>query len=367
MSATIDFLVNYSPFSFDPTHALVISGEEEGAYAWLAVNALKGNLGSDRGQSTVGVIDVGGASVQLSFVPEENHYVLQNCYPISLTDQSTYRLYAKSYLHYGMVEANRRLASNIITENILKVDSVSEINNPCFYQGMNFSPDFATKAYKIPISVQMTGTGDFAKCIQELEKLFDKQSITCFVRDCTFDGVYQPRLDQRPFIGIGNVGKVLQMAGIPAESTLKQVRTTGAKICSMSYQQVQQEYPAITSKALKNLCFSVSYIYTLLTYGLGFTISDVTDPTGKMSQIEFSNVISETRVDWALGAIIWEANQQPPLTIPAYLKGVKDLDTTRIVPVGGDMVNQQQEQADLFESFPDLHIRRPERDLRPAV
>jgi apyrase len=363
MKATIDFVANYSPFNFDPTHALVISGEEEGAYAWLAVNALKGVLGNDRGESTVGVIDLGGASVQLSFVPEESHYVLQNCYPISLTDQSMYRLYAKSYLHYGMVEANRRLASHIITENILKVDSVSQIDNPCFYQGMTFSPDFATKKFKIPIAVQMFGSGDFSECTNELEKLFNKDGVTCWVRDCTFDGVYQPRLDRRPFVGIGNIGKILQMVGVPSVSTLKQVRTNGAKICSMSFEQVDQAYPSLSNKTKKNLCFSVAYIYTILTYGLGFTISDVTDPTGQMSQIEFSDFIGGTRVDWALGAIIWEANQQPPQSIASYLRAAKNYDTSRIVAVGGDEPPQATEE-ELFAESPDLEINTPQSNLR---
>jgi apyrase len=364
MQSTIDFLSNYSPFNFDSTHSLVISGEEEGAYAWLSVNALKGVLGSDRGESTIGVIDLGGASIQLSFVPEQSHYVLQNCYPISLTDLSTYRLYAKSYLHYGIVEANRRLASNIITENILQVDSVSQIDNPCYYQGMSFSPDFATKKYKIPIAVNMVGTGDFFKCTQELEKLFSKASVTCWVRDCTFDGVYQPRLDRRPFLGIGNIGKILQLVGVPSVSTLKQVRTTGAKLCSMSFDQIQQAYPALSNKTRKNLCFSVAYIYTLLTYGLGFSISDVSDPTGQMSQIEFSNTIGSTKVDWALGAIIYEANQQPPPTIAAYLKAVKDLDTVHITAVGGDEIPAAGLDEDAFAQMPDPHVSKPEDIVR---
>ena len=367
MSETIAFLSNYSPFDFNPTHALVISGEEEGAYAWLAVNALKGVLGADRGESTVGVIDLGGASVQLSFVPEQNHYVLQNCYPISLTDQSTYRLYAKSYLHYGMVEANRRLASNIITENIIKVDSVSQIDNPCFYQGMEFSPDFATKKYKIPIAVQMTGTGNFNKCTEELRNLFQKESVTCFVRDCTFDGVYQPRLDRRPFIGIGNIGKILQLVGVPSVSSLKQIRTTGAKICSMSFDQIETSFPALSNKMRKNLCFSMAYIYTLLTYGFGFSISDVTDPTGQMSQIEFSNIISGTKVDWALGAMIWEANQQPPPTIASYLKAAKDLDTSHIVAIGGDSTPVAESVEDVFASMPDIPLRTPEKADRVVL
>ena len=333
MRETINFISNYSPFYFKPDQALVISGEEEGAYGWLTVNALKGVLGKDSGESTYGIIDLGGASMQVSFVPEVNHYVLQNCYPLTLTDQTTYRLYAKSYLHYGIVEANRRLAANIITENILKVDSVDVIANPCFYSGMEFSPDFATDKYKIPISVKMTGSGEFSKCVDELKRLFDKDGVQCWVRDCTFDGVYQPRLDNRHFIGAGNVGKILQIAGVPAKSSLKNVRAVASRICSMTYAQIQSEFPDESQKTQKDLCFSISYIYTLLTHGLGFTISDVSDPTQNLSQIEFTSFIDSTKVDWALGAIIYQANQQPPSTIAAYLSRTSKLDTNAVKPV----------------------------------
>ncbi len=359
MTASINFLKNYSPFRFDSRSALVISGEEEGAFAWLSVNAMKGVLGLDRGESTIGVVDLGGASVQLSFVPEQTHYVLQNCYPITLTDLSTYRLYAKSYLHYGIVEANRRLASNIITENILKVDSVAEIRNPCYYQGMDFVPDFATSKYKIPISVQMRGTGNFTECIAELEKLFEKNGVNCFVRDCTFDGVYQPRLDRRPFIGIGNVGKVLSLAGVPRVASLKQIYAAGARICSMSLEQIRTSYSSLQHKIQRNLCFSVAYIFTLLTYGFGFTISDLNDSTGQMSQIEFSDQIAGMKVDWALGSMIWEANQQPPDSIPEYLRAAKDLDTGNIVAIGQSSPSAELDEDD-FEALPDIRVLKAE-------
>ena len=336
MRETIQFISGYSPFYFKPDHALVISGEEEGAYGWLTVNALKGVLGKDSGESTYGIIDLGGASMQVSFVPETNHYVLQNCYPLTLTDQTTYRLYAKSYLHYGIVEANRRLAANIITENILKVDSVRAIENPCFYSGMEFTPDFATDEYKIPISVKMTGSGDFSECVRALKRLFDKDDIQCWVRDCTFDGVYQPRLDSRPFIGAGNVGKILQIAGVPARSSLKNIRAVAIRICSMTYEHIQSEFLNESTKTQKDLCFSISYIYTLLTYGLGFTISDVSDPTQNQSQIEFTGFIDHTKVDWALGAIIHQANQQPPPTIATYLSKTSKLDTNSVKSVVDD-------------------------------
>ena len=372
MDEAIRFIAGYAPFNFNSSHALVISGEEEGAYAWLAVNALKGTLGKDQGDSTYGVIDLGGGSLQLSFVPELTHYVLQNCYPMTLTDVNMYRLYSKSYLHYGIVEANRRLASNIITENILKVDSVSTIENPCYYAKMTFSPDFATSEYKIPISVDMVGTGNFEHCMQELGQLFDKTSVKCWVRDCTFDGVYQPRLDNRPFMGIGNIGKILKLVEVPDKSTLKNVRAKGSQICSMSYEQVDQTYPNMPIKMKKNLCFSISYVYVLLTFGLGFRVSDIQDESGLMSQIEFNNFVGDQKVDWALGAIIWEANQQPPSTIADYLAKTRNIDTSAVEVSQTNTSSTKSGipgEVDGWENLPDFQVKAslPEATLSHSV
>jgi len=228
------------------------------------------------------------------------------------------------------VEANRRLVANIITENILKVDSVAVITNPCYYSGLEFVPDFATEQYKIPISVKMTGSGDFTQCVDELERLFDKESVQCWVRDCTFDGVYQPRLDRRPFVGAGNVGKVLQMMGIPEQSTLKAVRAAAARVCAMSFDQAKEEFKDLSNKSIRNLCYAGAYVYTLLTHGLGFTVSDVSDKTDTLSQIQFTTAINGQKIDWALGSIIYQANQQPPVTISDYLAKTKRIDTASI-------------------------------------
>lgn len=325
MGATRSFLSNTSdcPFYFEPDQALVISGEEEGAFAWLSVNALKSTIGGVSGDSSYGVIDLGGASTQIAFVPERNHYILQNCFPLALTDTCSYRTYSKSYLHYGLVEANRRLSSNIIAENLLKIESIDMIENPCYYKGHRFTPDDFESTH-VPLTVEMMGTGNFTKCMHEISNLFNKGvGIQCWVRDCTFDGVYQPRLDARPFIGIGNIGKVLSRANIGKNSSLETIKLASIDICeTMNFDDVRVKYDQVSEKFALHFCFSLSYIYTLLTYGLGF--QDLMGADGKKySQIEFASDIDGTKADWAYGAIIYEANQQPPKTIHEYLELAK--------------------------------------------
>jgi hypothetical protein len=239
----------------------------------------------------------------------------------------------------------------------MKVDSVAIITNPCYYSGLEWVPDFATEQYKIPISVKMTGTGDFIQCVEELKRLFDKTNVQCWVRDCTFDGVYQPRLDNRPFIGAGNVGKVLQMLGIPERSTLKVVRATTGRVCSMSFDQARDEYKSLSSKSVRNLCYAAAYVYTLLTHGLGFNISDVSDKTETMSQIQFTSFLNGQKIDWALGAIIYKANQEPPVTIKEYLERTKRIDTASVrAPEENFTSAAAAIMKEMYDLLPDLTV-----------
>lgn len=46
----------------------MLSGEEEGAFGWLGVNAA---MGISSSKDTAGVLDLGGASSQITFIPQE--------------------------------------------------------------------------------------------------------------------------------------------------------------------------------------------------------------------------------------------------------------------------------------------------------
>ena len=56
------------PFTFNPeTDAKVISGAFEGIYAWISLNFLKGRFIPENSESTLGILEVGGASHQNAF------------------------------------------------------------------------------------------------------------------------------------------------------------------------------------------------------------------------------------------------------------------------------------------------------------
>ena len=58
-----------SPFRFRERDAMILPGEREGLYAWVAANYAAGTLGAAPA-NTVGVLELGGASMQITFRPE---------------------------------------------------------------------------------------------------------------------------------------------------------------------------------------------------------------------------------------------------------------------------------------------------------
>ena len=116
MTTIRDVLSNktLSPFLFERDFARIISGEEEAVFAWLTANYLRGNLKEKEGimalESSIGTLDMGGASTQIAFyVPDED--ILESLFPLNLGPSSTLKrihLYAKSFLQFGHISARQR-------------------------------------------------------------------------------------------------------------------------------------------------------------------------------------------------------------------------------------------------------------------
>ena len=106
---------NTCPFDFaNKEQARVIAGEEEAAYAWVAVNFVDGALleatagpfGTATPTRARGSMEMGGSSVQISFYKPEQD-ILAGLFKLQLGGRSHINIYAHSFLHYGRVSSRR--------------------------------------------------------------------------------------------------------------------------------------------------------------------------------------------------------------------------------------------------------------------
>jgi len=112
------------PFMFRNDMASVATGEEEGVFGWISANYLLGNLEPDRTpatNTTVGSLDLGGASAQIVFMPQKS--IIQHEFPLKLGPHRL-QLYSFSFLHFGIREAAHSTASRVISDALLAVQSV---------------------------------------------------------------------------------------------------------------------------------------------------------------------------------------------------------------------------------------------------
>lgn len=108
---------NSSPFLVPENSVTILDGTDEGILAWISVNFLTGRLHGDR---SVGTLDLGGASTQITFLPL-NKATLDETSQESLASfelfNSTYRLYTHSYLGFGLKEARFAVLDASVSPN----------------------------------------------------------------------------------------------------------------------------------------------------------------------------------------------------------------------------------------------------------
>ncbi|XP_051788267.1 ectonucleoside triphosphate diphosphohydrolase 8-like isoform X2 [Erpetoichthys calabaricus] len=109
-------------YPFDFRGARIISGDEEGAYGWVTINYLlqsfikctfEGKWKLPTSAKTLGAMDLGGASTQLTFTPAvpikdknyESNFTLYG---------NKYNVYTHSYLCYGKEQAMKKVQANLI-------------------------------------------------------------------------------------------------------------------------------------------------------------------------------------------------------------------------------------------------------------
>ena len=185
LDSCYDWLVKNSPFMIRREKISVISGRDEGAFGWLTMNFLQKRLFGmpDHNKGTLGTIEMGGASTQVTFLqPERVDSPAEYIYTLQLGPKS-YKLYTHSYLGFGQ-DQGREKYNKLLGERA---------DDPCFPVGFARSSEnndvYLGRANDV---VQWRGTGSFSQCASELKLLFAQNNV-CPVQPCSFSDVHQPR------------------------------------------------------------------------------------------------------------------------------------------------------------------------------
>nr|BAB87197.1 ATP diphosphohydrolase [Pisum sativum] len=284
-------LSNRSTFNVQPEAVSIIDGTQEGSYLWVTVNYALGNLGK-KYTKTVGVIDLGGGSVQMAYAVSKK--TAKNAPKVADGDDPyikkgvlkgiPYDLYVHSYLHFGR-EASRA--------EILKLTPRS--SNPCLLAGFNGIYTYSGEEFK---ATAYTSGANFNKCKNTIRKAL-KLNYPCPYQNCTFGGIWNGGggNGQKNLFASSSFFYLPEDTGMVDASTPNfilrpvDIETKAKGTCALNFEDAKSTYPFLDKKNVASyVCMDLIYQYVLLVDGFGL------DPLQKITsgkEIEYQDAIVE--------------------------------------------------------------------------
>ncbi|MGQ3891031.1 multidrug DMT transporter permease [Legionella sp. CNM-4043-24] len=239
--------------------AKTITGSDEGLFGWLAVNYQTGGLTNER--ALVGVMDFGGASVQISFpVTDSSSLDPDSLRQVHVNGQRL-TLFVRSFLGLGQTEVA--------------------------HQFLNSSPCFST-GYELPDG--QLAQGNAYAC---------ERNVSTLVKSVhQVDGVVQPGISRTTVSDWYAIGGMVEMAKGPLFSfreqqfTSEQLLNKGdAQVCQQPWSSLIASYPS--DDYLYGDCLFSSYYYALMVEGYGLRPDQ---------NIQYLSANQQS--DWTLGVVL---------------------------------------------------------------
>ncbi|XP_025732773.1 ectonucleoside triphosphate diphosphohydrolase 6 isoform X1 [Callorhinus ursinus] len=263
-----------SPFLVGDDCVSIMNGTDEGVSAWITVNFLTGSLKTP-GRSSVGMLDLGGGSTQITFLPRVED-TLQTSPPGYLTSlqmfNQTYKLYSYSYLGLGLMSARLAILGGMEGK---PAEDGKELVSPCLSPGFTGEWEHAEITYRI--SGQKAAVNLHELCASRVSEILrNKVHRTEEVKDVDFYA-FSYYYDLAANVGLIDVEKGGSLVVGDFDIAAKYVcRTAETRLQGNPF-----------------LCMDLTYI-SLLLQEFGFPENKVLKLTRKINNVETS---------WALGAI----------------------------------------------------------------
>ncbi|XP_061583779.1 ectonucleoside triphosphate diphosphohydrolase 7-like [Cololabis saira] len=346
-AAILDDLVTDVPLEFDflfsRSHAEVISGKQEGVYAWIGINFVLGRFDHADGEEatvevttgsqnqpsisrrrTVGIMDMGGASLQIAYEvpsaitfssPQEEEAGKSVLAEFNLGcdvehTQHVYRVYVTTFLGFGGNMARQRYEDRLVNSTFTKsrfltsqtgLSEAKPYLDPCLPVGLS---DTVVRDNR---TLHLRGQGDWARCQEAVRPFLGLHNGTMSPQ-----GVYQAPINfsNSEFFGFSEffycMEDVLRIGG---RYNSEKYSRAAKDYCATRWSTLKQRLDnqlfsqQADSNRLRFQCFKSAWMYEVLHSGFRFP-SDY--PSLKTAQLVY-----DKEVQWTLGAILFKTRFLP--------------------------------------------------------
>ncbi|NXA57513.1 ENTP8 diphosphohydrolase, partial [Nothocercus julius] len=266
--------------------ARIITGQEEGAYGWMAINYLIDSFPKDSSKeetqvppemaNTFGALDLGGESTQISFIPKSSVLNWNEVSKVTLYGYN-YNIYTQSYLCYGQNAVLKRLAQTLIEvrgKPAAHQTLPTQVGHPCYpkdyresiwLSSLHTTPCIMQNDLHAALAdrrVTLEGKGNAKRCRAVIRKMLNFS--TCGQsQDSTFNGVYQPPISGQ-FFAFSGFYYNFRFLNLTNGQSLLTVSKTIRNFCTRSWQDLSSSYPQEKPERLRSYCANANYILTLL-------------------------------------------------------------------------------------------------------
>ncbi|WOK96760.1 hypothetical protein Cni_G05467 [Canna indica] len=306
-----------SGFMFRNEWASSITGQDRGTYAWLAANYVLGTLGGNP-QDTWGVVELGDASTQITFVPEEPP-PMEFSRMLKLPG-ATYNLYSKS-IH--------QISQGVAWESLIGLRNSSTMGtgyieeptrSSCFPKGYNQSFIEMKSSHELQKNISVQTESNFATCRSKTYVLLQGQGI-CSNSQCGILQRFKTELQEKP-LASEKFFYISELFGMTPKTSLLDVEAAGRHYCEDQWVSLKEEHFGIDETELLKYCFSSAFMVALLHDGLGIPLEE--------KRIGFADPTGSSPLDWTLGVFILQMAVQPEWD-PETIRNVAGNDTLAFI------------------------------------
>ncbi|KAL3863359.1 hypothetical protein ACJMK2_005117 [Sinanodonta woodiana] len=335
-----DFVISENNFE-------VISGKQEGIYAWIAVNYLLQKFGHGEEdhplvaveipgddskknphirRRTVGIIDMGGGSMQIAYEITSQIQVDDIPKPLlaefnlgchNSDIEHLYRVYITSFLEFGANKARDRYEEQLVKSTSLLMQSPLTSLNATKEPSKIEIPDACLPVNLVLESKDKTGivntfkgTGDYLQCQNKLIPLLNL-TVPCQREPCSLNGVHQPYINfhNSEFYGFSEFWYTMEdVFRIGGQYEYEAFIAQAKEYCLNKWSKIQEWYdkklyPKADENRMRMQCFKSAWMTAVLHKGLKFP-----EDYKNFHSVQY---IQNKDVQWTLGALIHRTRYLP--------------------------------------------------------